>query len=177
MAFPSGYVLQEAQEAITLSAIAYQGEDSDYNTIRSAITTALGSSSVLGGHFALIWLGISPDGANLLYLAKDNRATSRYALVSRGTDWNFLTDWVDDFDVLDTHNWPTANPPDPSILVGQGPWDGLQALLTMKSHPEETTLGAVLTQISTQAAAALDLLVTGHSLGGAARDHFGALSG
>jgi hypothetical protein len=165
MAFPIGYVLAEAQEAITLSAIAYQGEGGDYAAIKAAITSALAASTVLGGHLKLFWLGISPDLANLLYVAQDDRAPSRYALVSRGTDWNFLTNWVDDFDVLHTHGWPSASPPNPSILVAQGSWDGLQALLTMTSQPGGVTLGAVLHQIS--AGAGLDLLITGHSLGGA----------
>jgi hypothetical protein len=165
MAFPAGYVLAEAQEAMTLSATAYEGEGGGYDAIRTAINSALASSTVLGGHLKLVWLGVSADFANLLYAAQDDREPSRYALVSRGTDWNFLTDWVDDFDVLHTHGWPSASPPDPSILVAQGAWDGLQALLAMTSQPDGVTLGAVLKRIS--AGGPLDLLVTGHSLGGA----------
>ena len=53
--------------------------------------------------------------------------------MNRGTDWNFLTDWVDDFDVLHTHDWPTASPADAAILVAQGSWDGLQAVLSALS--------------------------------------------
>jgi hypothetical protein len=174
MAFPTGYVIQEAQEAITLSAIAYESENADNNAIQSAITAALAGSTILGGHFTLTWLGISPDRGNLLYVAQDDRAPSRYALVSRGTDWNFLTDWVDDFDVLHTHNWPTANPANPAILVAQGSWEGLQALLAMTSPlltpgaaPDAITLAALLQQISAGATRGLDLFVSGHSLGGA----------
>ena len=37
MAFPTGYVLEEAQEAITLSAIAYQGEGGDYDKIKAVM--------------------------------------------------------------------------------------------------------------------------------------------
>ena len=174
MSFATGYVLAEAQEAIALSAIAYQSEDSDYDTIKAAITSALATTTVLGGHFTLVWLGISADGGNLLYVAQDDRQPSRYALVARGTDWNFLTNWVDDFDVLNTHNWPTANPPDPSIKIAQGSWDGLQALLTITSQVFSAsppagamTLTGLLKQIGTGAAGGMDLLVTGHSLGGA----------
>lgn len=174
MAFATGYVLEEAREGITLSAIAYQSEDGDYDTIKAAITSALASSTVLDGHLTLVWLGISLDRANLLYVAQDDREASRYALVARGTDWNFLTDWVDDFDVLHTHDWPSANPPNPSILLAQGSWDGLQALLTMTSQflavpsqPGAMTLTGLLNQISVGATGGLDLFVTGHSLGGA----------
>jgi hypothetical protein len=167
MAFPTGYVLAEAQEAIALSNIAYQGEGGDYNAIQAAIIAALGSSRVLGGNLTLVWLAISPDMGTLIYAARDDREPNRYALVVRGTDWNFLTDWVDDFDVLHTHNWPTASPPDPSIVVAQGSWDGLQAVLTATSQPDGMTLSGLLGQIINGAAPGLDLLVTGHSLGGA----------
>jgi hypothetical protein len=166
MAFPDGYVLAEAQEAITLSAIAYQGEDlGDYGKIQAAITSML--QQFFGARISLVWLGISPDFANLLYVAQDNGAPNRYAVVTRGTDWNFLTDWLDDFDVLDTHDWPYASPADPSIHVAQGSWDGLQALLTMTSPSQGGTLGQVLAGLASRAPTGLDLLVTGHSLGGA----------
>ncbi len=169
MSFPSGYVLQEAQEAIALANIAYQGEDdNDYAKIQQAITSNLGTPIGQGGFTSLVWLGISSDFSNLLYMAQDTSTPNRYALVARGTDWNFLTDWVDDFDVLDTHDWPFASPPDPSIVVAQGSWDGLQALLTMTSQPDGRALGTVLQQlVNTAGTSGLDLFITGHSLGGA----------
>jgi hypothetical protein len=104
---------------------------------------------------------------NLLYVAQDTGATDRYAIVVRGTVWNFLTDWLDDFDVLHTHDWPYASPADLSILVAQGSWDGLQALLTMTSEPDGKTFGQVLAGLASQATSGLDLLIAGHSLGGA----------
>jgi hypothetical protein len=174
MSFPTGYVLAEAQEAIVLSAIAYQCENLDDDSIKAGIVSALGSSTVLGGHYTLISLGISPDGGNLLYVAQDDRAPSRYAIVARGTDWNFLVDWVDDFDVLNTQDWSYASPPDPSILVARGSWDGLVALLLMTSSlftdPWQSgtlTLVELLGQISASATSGLDLFVAGHSMGGA----------
>ena len=167
MAFPAGYVLSEAQEAITLSGTAYQGEGGDYAVIWAAIESALASSPVLGSHFTLVWLGIGPQSANLLYIAQDDRAPARFSLAFRGTDWNFLLDWVDDFDVLDTHDWPSARPPDTSIRVAQGSWDGLQAIVTATSQPTGLTLIQFLQQVATTAPGQFDLFVTGHSLGGA----------
>ena len=167
MAFPAGYVIAEAQEAISLSGIAYQGEGGDYAVIWAAIKAALASSPVLRSHFTLVWLGIGPQSANLLYIAQDDRAPARFALVSRGTDWDFLLDWVDDFDVLDTHDWPSASPPDSSICVAQGSWDGLQAIVTATSQPNGLTLIQFLQQIVATTPTELDLFVTGHSLGGA----------
>jgi hypothetical protein len=166
MAFPDGYVLEEAQQAITLASIAYQGaDDRDYRQVQVAITSMLGE--FFSARFSLVWLGISPDYGNLLYVAEDTAATDRYAVVVRGTVWNFLTDWLDDFDVLDTHEWPYASPADPSIRVAQGSWDGLQALLTMTSQPDGQTLGQVLARLASQGSSSLELLITGHSLGGA----------
>jgi Lipase (class 3) len=169
MGFPTGYVLQEAQQAIALSVIAYQGEnDNDYGAIKAAITSNLGTPIGQGGYVTLVWLGISPDFATLLYVVQDTSVSGRYALVARGTDWNFLTDWVDDLDVVHTHCWPYASPADPSILVSKGSWDGLQSLLTMTSQPDGMALGAVLQQISSAVGTSgLDLFITGHSLGGA----------
>jgi Lipase (class 3) len=169
MAFPSGYVLQEAQEAIALSYIAYQGENlNDYDEIKGAINSSLSDTLGQGTYTQLVWLGISSDFSNLLYVVQDTSVANRYALVARGTDWNFLTDWVDDFDVLNTQVWIYASPPDPSILVAQGSWDGLHALLNIKSQPDGVDLFTLLPQLGAQAGASgLDLLITGHSLGGA----------
>jgi hypothetical protein len=179
MAFTPGYDLTESQEMMTLSAIAYAAEDSNnYQQIQQAIEQELAASSVLGGNFQLVWLGISPDWANLMYVARDSRETARFAVVVRGTDWNFLTDWKDDFDVLKTHDWPTANPPNPSIYVARGAWDGLQALLATTSNLFNMTPPAIVlpTPMVTLFMAEslwntydtdIDIYVTGHSLGGA----------
>ena len=50
------------------------GRGGSYNEIEAAITAALASSTVLGGHLGLVWLGISPDMGNLIYVAQDDRA-------------------------------------------------------------------------------------------------------
>ena len=167
MAFPSGYVLAEARRSDDVIHRRLSGRGEVITKLRPRFFPRLASSTVLGGHLTLVWLGISPDMGNLIYVARDDRAPNRYALVNRGTDWNFLTDWVDDFDVLHTLNWPTASPADPSILVAQGSWDGLQSVLTAPSQPDGMTLPGLLGKISSGATGALDLFVAGHSLGGA----------
>jgi hypothetical protein len=179
MAFTPGYNQTESQEMMTLSAIAYAGENTNnYLLIKQAIEQELAASSLLGGNFKLVWLGISPDWANLMYVARDSRETARFAVVVRGTDWNFLTDWKDDFDVIDTHDWPTANPPNSSIYVAQGSWDGLQALLATTSNvfnmtppsivmPTPMELFFMAEALGSTYDTDIDIFVTGHSLGGA----------
>ncbi len=179
MSFTPGYDLTEAQEMMTLSSIAYAAEDTNnYKQIKWAIEQELGAASVLGKSFQLVWLGISPDWANLLYVARDTREPARFVVVVRGTDWNFLTDWKDDFDVICTHDWPTANPPNPSIYVAQGSWDGLQALLAATSNVFNMTPPAIplptpledfflAETLESTHDTDVDIFVTGHSLGGA----------
>lgn len=179
MFFKSGYQKTEAQEMMTLSTIAYAAEDTNnYRQIRLAIAKELGASSVLAKNFQLVWLGISPDWANLMYVARDIRETARYAVVVRGTDWNFLADLKQDFCVLEKHDWPTASPPNPSIYVAEGAWDGLQALLATTSNvvnmtPPPIEMPATMESFFLAEALGstfdtdLDIFVTGHSLGGA----------
>jgi hypothetical protein len=179
MSFTPGYDKTESQEMMTLSSIAYAGEiTNDYRLIRQAIVRELGEAKVLGGNFRLVWLGISPDWANLMYVARDRRETARYAVVVRGTDWRFLADLSEDFCVLEKHGWPTASPPNPSIYVAQGAWDGLQALLATKSDvfnmnppaiemPTSMEMFFLAEALGSTYDTDLDIFVTGHSLGGA----------
>ena len=179
MSFQRGYDLSESREMMTLAAIAYAAEDTkDYVKIRKAIIKELGASSELAGNFQLVWLGITPDWANLMYVARDVRETARFAVAVRGTDWNFLTDWKEDFNVLATHDWPTASPPNPSIYVAEGAWCGLQALLATTSDifnmtPPPITLPTTMESFFLGEALGstydtdVDIFFTGHSLGGA----------
>lgn len=179
MSFTLGYNKTEAQEMMTLSAIAYAGETTnDYQKIRQAIENEISASTVLGGNFQLVWLGISADWANLMYIARDSRAAARFAVVVRGTDWDFLADWENDFDVIDTHDWPTANPPNPSIYVAEGSWKGLQTFLGVTSNvfnmtppaismPTSMELFLMAEALGSTYDTDLDVFVTGHSLGGA----------
>jgi hypothetical protein len=178
MAFPSGYVDQEAQEMIVLSQIAYSAEAvKDYNQIQSAIETALSSEPVLGKNYQLVWLGISPDYSFLMFIARDTRETARYAISVRGTDISYPPDWIDDLKVSYTKPWPTANPPNSAIYVSLGAWDVLQALLAMTSNifnmtpPPITSPMSMIHLFMSEALSTvqntdLDIFITGHSLGG-----------
>jgi len=179
MSFSPKYVQQEAQEMMTLSAVAYAGEGTnDYGKIEAAIEAAMASSPIVGKNYQLVWLGVSSDFGNVMYIARDNRAPARFAVVVRGTDWDFLSDLKEDFDVLSTNPWPTAQPPDPSIYVAAGAWSGLQTLTGLTSNLFNMTPPAIpqpSSMITLFMAEALwntydtdvDIFVTGHSLGGA----------
>jgi len=179
MAFPAGYVTEEAQEMMVLAQIAYSAETvKDYNQIQSAIASALRSEPVLGGNFHLVWLGISPDYSFLMFMARDSRATARYAIAVRGTDISYPPDWIDDLKVLSTTPWPTAHPPNSAIAVSQGAGEVLHTLLAMTSHVFNMTPPPALPSpmsmihlfmseaLSTAPNTDLDIFVTGHSLGG-----------
>lgn len=178
MAFPSGYVLEEAQEMIALSQIAYCGENvQNYNQIKSAIESALGSDKVLGNNFKLVWLGTSPDFSFLMLIARDLREPARYAISVRGTNILYPPDWVDDLKVTHTDPWPTAKPPNPAIYVSQGASEVLQSLLAMTSNVFNMTPPPITSPMSmihlfmsevllTPHDTDLDIFVTGHSLGG-----------
>ena len=168
MVDPIGYLPQIAGEAMTLSAIAYVAEDIHiYDAIHHAIQGQLATSSALGGHFKLVWLGLSPDFSNLMYVAQDDRGSDRFAVVIRGTDFNFLGDLKEDFDVLDQHAWPWDRLG--ASKVAKGSWDGLCTLLAMTSGINSVGT-PTLVEFFSQAMDGEDdaqVWVTGHSLGGA----------
>jgi hypothetical protein len=171
MPTPQQYSQTDAQVLMTLSAVAYAGEDGPLSQVQAAITSALAGATLLNGGYTLSWLGITQDRANVVYVTRGGGALN---VAVRGTDWNFLVDWIDDFDVTSYHAWPTAAPPNADIQVAQGAWDGLQALLGTTSQVDGSGAAVPLAaylQAEAQAASAagstLAINVTGHSLGGA----------
>lgn len=172
MSTPQQYSNSDAQVLMTLAATAYAGEGGTTSQIQAAITSALAAAE-LTSSYTLTWLGISSDMSNLVYVAQGGGALN---VAVRGTDWNFLENWVDDFDVIHQHGWPTASPPNSDIMVAQGAWDGLTALLGTTSQvfgSGSSTAVSLADYLQSQATAAsnagtqLTINVTGHSLGGA----------
>lgn len=172
MSTPQQYSVSDAQVLMTLAAIAYAGEGGTPSQIQADIEAALSAAPLTSG-YSLTWLGITSDLANLVYVSQGGGALN---VAVRGTDWNFLVNWLDDFDVIHQHDWPTASPPDPSIRVAQGSWDGLTALLGTTSPvfgSGSSTAVSLASYLQSQAQAAddagntLTINVTGHSLGGA----------
>jgi len=77
MAFPTGYVLAEAQEAITLSAIAYQGEGGDYAAIKAAITSVLGQKQSFRGEHQELLMIVDEETDRLSRLVTEAIQTAR----------------------------------------------------------------------------------------------------
>jgi len=177
MSILNGYQRTEAQICATLCNIAYQEENStNYPVIKNAINTALSDPKALyiGANWRLCWLGISPDFGNLMYLAADTTQPGTYAIVHRGTDWNYLDDVVQDMDVYNTSRLSFLNPPHPDIYVAKGAMDGLTVLQQMKDTPDSlsahTGLVGILDcikSLSSPVGSPLNIYITGHSLGGA----------
>lgn len=181
MAFLNGFQSSEAQVCMTLSSIAYLQENSkDYSTIQSAIESYLNGSMgnfATGANWELVWLGISPDYDNLMFMAANKNTPGQYAITHRGTDWNFLDDIIEDLEVYKMVPWPYAHPVDPSIQLAKGAIDGLDIVNSMTSNlintsaPIDQPISLIdyLNYLATSSGDGTDLniYVTGHSLGAA----------
>ncbi|MFE1173996.1 IPT/TIG domain-containing protein [Streptomyces sp. NPDC058773] len=97
-----------AQVTMTLSAIAAtaatprpSGETLQEQGRRAMVGIAAqlhNPGLATGGTWDLMWLGISPDNANLAYIARNSTGANQFAVVVRGTISN-PTDMMEDLDV------------------------------------------------------------------------------
>lgn len=178
MAFVAGYAPEEAGVCMTLAAMSYASE-SDPGALAFRLQALLADSRyATGARWELLWLGTGPPptAANIMYVARQREPQERYAIVVRGTDWRLLRDAWEDFNVFSTRGWPTARPPGPDIQVAAGSWDGLDTLLAIRAPRVGASAGDAPVSLrdllgslarGRGAEADLDILVTGHSLGGA----------
>lgn len=180
MAFLNGYQSGEASVCMTLASFIYLQENSNsYDIIRGAIESFMSGSEgnfATGDNWELIWLGISPDFANVMFMAANKNEPGQYAIAHRGTDWMFLDDLIEDLDVYKTETWPYVQPENPAIQVAKGAMDGLNILNTMTSDIFNTTapglsqpvaLIDLIQYLASSLQSDLDIYITGHSLGAA----------
>lgn len=107
---------------------------------------------------------------NLMFVAQNQSDKTQYAIAIRGTNFesnlNFL---MDDFDLLQQMPWPppsanvTTNPA-PGALISEGASIGLQTLLNLTPYQSTQNIISFLAQET--ANGAINVCVTGHSLGG-----------
>ncbi len=154
--------------AITLSSISYTDETQDGSPQQKTdIIAALGNVAPQAlGPWSLIW-GPGTNNGNLVYVAI-NAALNRVAVAIRGTvsedSWSMLWSILQDSDPIVQDNWryPISNA---GVKVAGGFDDGLENIIAMTDPATDWSLLDFLrkTLASTQA----ELIVTGHSLGGA----------
>ncbi|MGW0882305.1 IPT/TIG domain-containing protein [Streptomyces sp. NPDC002671] len=138
-----------------------------------------------GGTWQPVWLALSPDNANMAYIARNTDGSNEFAVVTRGTTAS-LTDILEDLDVgtvVPFHVNPSANP----VAVSKGAMEAFTQIANAPSLiPVEDMQGvgargpeAVIPPLGGTVRDALAMLlqsvppsppptvyVTGHSLGG-----------
>lgn len=138
---------------MTLAGLAY--------ATPAYITRHLAAGPVAGASWTLLWMADDvPVPVNFAYLVRD--AAGRHVVAIRGTYPNPFSSayWEDaqqDSPFGTMQPWPGARVPDAEVSAGT--WAGLQGLLALSGGGQ--TLSSVLTGLG-----AVDLYVTGHSLGG-----------
>ncbi|MDH6143733.1 hypothetical protein P3T35_005768 [Kitasatospora sp. GP30] len=136
------------------------------------------------GAWQVAWLALSPDNANMAYIARTTDGSNQFAVVSRGTIGN-ITDILEDLDVGTVVPFTASGSPT-AVAVSKGAMTAFTEVATMVSIPPPTAavLGVTLPesafayQGTTLAQALANLVqaapstpkptvyVTGHSLGG-----------
>ena len=173
-----------SQVLMTLAAICYEGENPlpkeplahQQQRIATMVQAELANKSyATEGLWELAW-GPGLTVGNMMFLARQT-GTDTYALAIRGTDWKFFIDWVEDADILNLVPFPYATTCDPNVRIARGTMDGLSDLAGMTAIPPTLPAGGPptavnLLQFLSDAASqstrkAINVYVTGHSLGGA----------
>lgn len=171
----------EQKQMATLAFLSYLGDDlkgSDEeveNKLDECVTAALQTQEGVGG-WSLAWgpavyhfsLGRLDD--NMMYVVRDTANPSRLAIAVRGTNPSAVLDWaVEDLEVVRQVPWSWGGAP-ADAKISRGTSEGLKVLQTMTAEggpvPGKTLL-QFLEDEAGRHASGLDLLVTGHSLGGA----------
>ncbi|MFD9482682.1 IPT/TIG domain-containing protein [Streptomyces sp. NPDC059991] len=181
------------QVCMTLSALAAtaatprpSGETRDQQTWRVAAGISQQLRAIwlaTRASWQLAWLALSPDDANMVYIAKSIGGSNQFAVVARGTTGN-ITDILEDLDVGTVVPFTASGSPTP-VAVSKGAMTAFTQVASMVSIPPPGDVlgvpvpeGAFAYQGATLAQALASLVqaapttpqptvyVTGHSLGG-----------
>lgn len=159
----SNYDPNQAGVQMTLSAIAYAGENQDSLATKTAIENELAKTQyATGGNWNLVW-GPGINDYNLMYLAQNQLNPYQYSLAIRGTDWDFFSNLKEDF-WLSQVKYPYATNASGTPMVSNGALLGLQNLQQATDPCTGETLEQYLKSLAVNSN--LELIVTGHSLGG-----------
>jgi len=153
----------------TKSASRPSGEDLRAQTTRIAagVTSQLRNSELAtGGVWELVWLALSPDNANLAYLARTTDASNQFAVVLRGTTASLL-DILEDLEVGTVV--PFAACGTDQVAVSRGAMAAFTQIVNATSFATPGTTLATALERELDAAPSSPqptVHVTGHSLGG-----------
>lgn len=121
------------------------------------------SSPATGNDWNLQWVALSPDNANMAYLANTMGGSNEFAVVIRGTVGN-ETDLLEDLGVGTVVPFTAGNAPPNPVWVAKGAMEAFTQVITMNSVG--VTLVQALTRALAKAPPNPTVRVIGHSLGG-----------
>ncbi|KJS59664.1 lipase family protein [Streptomyces rubellomurinus] len=161
-----------AQVAMTLAAIAATGAtprpsgettaEQQARISRGVLQQLAEPSLATRNDWRLQWLALSPDNANMAYLAVNTTANA-YAVVLRGTVGN-VTDLLEDLDVGTMVPFTAIGSSSAPVAVSKGAMEAFTQVVTMTSSG--ITLLKALDGALTWARPNPTVHVIGHSLGG-----------
>jgi hypothetical protein len=168
------------QEMVTLSLLAYVGiwgkaahHETDLLTLINRFLATLEpvqnwqvawGPAVKPSHFHI-------SNEHVIFAVQDRRNPARYAVVIRGTNPLSLHNILGEVDSISQKAWPYAEPEGLEPKISTGVDTGLSELIELKAGEgtlaEGLTLTEFLTQLAAQCDGPLEVVTTGHSLGGA----------
>lgn len=166
------YDASMAQVQMTLSAIAYTPDSNGgASPTPGDITTELSKTGyATGGDWSLAWgPGYSTYDDNMMYVVQKTPGT--YSLVIRGTQFNSLTSWFEDFPtgMTDVSAWTGGDVAGTTPYVSDKFYTAITTLMTTPGPVAATgqtmDLAAFLDGLAS-ANSSLTLYITGHSQGG-----------
>lgn len=174
--------LTKRQLMLSFAYMAYCGEDittpNPENTILGYINAAMPQIPPVAAPNAIwkvVWgpATYTVPGAlyqdNMMYVVQNQSDKTQFAIAIRGTNSVSQLDWLlEDFDVIQMMNWPpgaaVSNPP--GAMISESTSIDLQILLAMQGRIIAGNRLSLMNFLSTQTSAAINICVTGHSLGG-----------
>ncbi|MEV6209355.1 IPT/TIG domain-containing protein [Kitasatospora sp. NPDC051914] len=162
-----------AGAAMTLAAIAATGAtprpsgetlSAQRQRIATGITRQLSDPSLATkGTWELSWLALSPDNANMAYIAKDNSGSNEFAVVVRGTVANAI-DTLEDLDVGTVVPFTVGG--SAPVSVSKGAMAAFTQVAGMTDESSGANLVQALARLLAGAPPRPAVNVIGHSLGG-----------
>jgi hypothetical protein len=180
-AAPAPAVFTERQEMLTLSYLSYAGmwgsSARDPSLLYKLLTELIDELEPVHGRWKIVWgPGVSRSpleltDSNVMFVAQDAAQSDRYAIVIRGTNPLSLTDILSVSDIFTQKKWRYGNPPGGlKPRVAAGVHNALGELRHMRVSAGLPGQGQTLIGFLKETAAAsskpLDIVTTGHSLGG-----------